>query len=239
MLPHVEGEGNMGQARARAAKAEPVAPILSAPAPRTLSARATATRQRILDAALAEFAEKGLAGARVDEIAARAGANKRMLYAHFGSKEELWLVVLEGAYAAKRAEERVVEVEGLAPAEAMARLIAFNLRYTARHPEFVALLNQENLHRAAYLRRSEDVPALYSPLLEALRGVLLRGAAGGVFRAGVDAMQLYIDILALGHFYVANRHTLSTIFGAPLDTEAAIAAREAHITEVVLGYLRP
>jgi AcrR family transcriptional regulator len=239
MLPHVEGEGNMGQARARAAKAEPVAPILSAPAPRTLSARATATRQRILDAALAEFAEKGLAGARVDEIAARAGANKRMLYAHFGSKEELWLVVLEGAYAAKRAEERAVEVEGLAPAEAMARLIAFNRRYTARHPEFVALLNQENLHRAAYLRRSEDVPALYSPLLEALRGVLLRGAAGGVFRAGVDAMQLYIDILALGHFYVANRHTLSTIFGAPLDTEAAIAAREAHITEVVLGYLRP
>jgi len=229
----------MGQARARAAKAEPVAPILPAPAPRALSARATATRQRILDAALAEFAEKGLAGARVDEIAARAGANKRMLYAHFGSKEELWLVVLEGAYAAKRAEERAVEVEGLAPAEAMARLIAFNLRYTARHPEFVALLNQENLHRAAYLRRSEDVPALYSPLLEALRGVLLRGAAGGVFRAGVDAMQLYIDILALGHFYVANRHTLSTIFGAPLDTEAAIAAREAHITEVVLGYLRP
>ena len=130
-------------------------------------------------------------------------------------------------------------VEGLAPAEAMARLIAFNLRYTARHPEFVALLNQENLHRAAYLRRSEDVPALYSPLLEALRGVLARGEAGGVFRAGVDAMQLYIDILALGHFYVANRHTLSTIFGAPLDTEAAIAAREAHIAEVVLGYLRP
>ena len=229
----------MGQARARAAKAEPVAPILSAPAPRALSARAAATRQRILDAALTEFAEKGLAGARVDEIAARAGANKRMLYAHFGSKEELWLVVLESAYAAKRAEERAVEVEGLAPAEAMARLIAFNLRYTARHPEFVALLNQENLHRAAYLRRSEDVPALYSPLLEALRGVLLCGAAGGVFRAGVDVMQLYIDILALGHFYVANRHTLSTIFGAPLDTEAAIAAREAHITEVVLGYLRP
>jgi len=204
-----------------------------------LSARAAATRQRILDAALAEFAEKGLAGARVDEIAARAGANKRMLYAHFGSKEELWLTVLERAYAAKRAEERAVEVQGLAPEDAMARLVAFNLRYTARHPEFVALLNQENIHRAAYLRRSEDVPALYSPILEALRGVLARGAEAGVFRAGVDALQLYISILALGHFYVANRHTLSTVFGAPLDTEAALAAREAHITEVVLGYLRP
>jgi AcrR family transcriptional regulator len=204
-----------------------------------LSARAAATRQRILDAALAEFAEKGLAGSRVDEIAARAGANKRMLYAHFGSKEELWMVVLERAYAAKRVEERSVEVEHLPPAEAMARLVGFNLRYTARHPEFVALLNQENLHQAAYLRRSEDVPALYSPIVDTLRGVLSRGVAQGEFRAGVDPVQLYISILALGHFYVANRHTLSTIFGAPLDTEAAIAAREAHITDVVLGYLRP
>ncbi|MGG5817867.1 TetR/AcrR family transcriptional regulator [Falsiroseomonas sp. HW251] len=204
-----------------------------------LSPRAAATRQRILDAALAEFAEKGLAGSRVDEIAERAGANKRMLYAHFGSKEELWMVVLERAYAAKRAEEREVEVQHLPPGDAMARLVSFNLRYTARHPEFVALLNQENLHQAAYLRRSEDVPALYSPIVDALRGVLARGVAEGVFRQGVDPMQLYISILALGHFYVANRHTLSTIFGAPLDTEAAIAAREAHITDVVLGYLRP
>ena len=229
----------MGHATALTSGPDAPSPAPSPRAAAPLSPRAAATRQRILDAALVEFAEKGLAGSRVDEIAARAGANKRMLYAHFGSKEELWLVVLERAYAAKRAEERAVEVEGLAPAEAMARLVAFNLRYTARHPEFVALLNQENLHRAAYLRRSEDVPALYSPLLEALRGVLARGAASGAFRAGVDPMQLYISVVALGHFYVANRHTLSTIFGAALDTEAAIAAREAHITEVVLGYLRP
>lgn len=204
-----------------------------------LSSRARATRQRILDAALVEFAEKGMAGSRVDEIAARAGANKRMLYAYFGSKEELWLTVLERAYAAKREEERELSVDSLPPLEAMARLVAFNLRYTSRHPEFVALLNQENLHRAAYLSRSEQVPALYSPMLAALTAVLERGAAAGVFRDGVDAMQLYISILALGHFYVANRHTLSTIFGAALDTEAAIAAREAHIAEVVLGYLRP
>ena len=129
-------------------------------AARPLSARAAATRQRILDAALAEFALNGLAGARVDEIAARSGANKRMLYAHFGSKEELWLVVLERAYAAKRAEERDVDVDHLPPGEAMARLVRFNLRYTAAHPEFVALLNQENIHRAAYLQRSAEVRAL-------------------------------------------------------------------------------
>ncbi|MBX9699905.1 MAG: TetR/AcrR family transcriptional regulator [Acetobacteraceae bacterium] len=204
-----------------------------------LSPRAAATRQRILDAALAEFAAHGLAGARVDEIAARAGANKRMLYAHFGGKDELWLTVLEHAYAAKRAEESALDVEGLEPAEAMRRLVAFNLRYTAAHPEFVALLNQENIHRAAHLRRSAGVPALYSPLLETLSAVLSRGEAAGVFRRGVDPLQLYVTIVGIGHFYCANIHTLSTIFGAGLDSAAALAAREAHCIDVVLGYLRP
>ena len=204
-----------------------------------LSPRAAATRQRILDAALAEFAAKGLAGARVDEIAARAGANKRMLYAHFGNKEDLWLTVLERAYAAKREEERALRVDAMPPAEAMRRLVEFNLRYTAAHPEFVALLNQENIHRAEHLRRSARVPALYSPLLESLRAVLARGEAEGVFRRGVDPLQLYVTIVALGHFYVANMHTLSTIFGAGLGTEAAVREREAHSVEVALGYLRP
>lgn len=204
-----------------------------------LSPRAAATRQRILDAALAEFAEKGLAGARVDEIALRAGANKRMLYAYFGSKEELWLTVLEGAYAAKRAEEWGLRVEALAPEEAMRRLVEFNLRYTAAHPEFVALLNQENIHRAAYLQRSEGVPALYSPLLGQIGAVLARGAEAGVFRRDVDPVQLYITIVGLGHFFVANQYTLSTVLGAELGTEAALAARERHAVEVVLGYLRP
>jgi len=204
-----------------------------------LSPRAAATRQRILDAALAEFAEKGLAGARVDEIALRAGANKRMLYAYFGSKEELWLTVLEGAYAAKRAEERGLRVEALPPAEAMRRLVEFNLRYTAAHPEFVALLNQENIHRAAYLQKSEGVPALYSPLLGQIGAVLARGAEAGAFRRDVDPVQLYITIVGLGHFFVANRYTLSTALGADLGSEAALAERERHAVEVVLGYLRP
>ena len=203
-----------------------------------LSPRAAATRRRILDAALAEFAAKGLAGARVDEIAARAGANKRMLYAHFGNKEDLWLTVLEGAYAAKREQERALRVDALPPAEAMRRLVAFNLRYTAAHPEFVALLNQENIHRAEHLRRSTRVPALYSPLLESLRAVLARGEAEGVFRRGVDPMQLYVTVLALGHFYVANVHTLSTIFGTGLGTEEALRERERHSVDVVLGFLR-
>ena len=203
------------------------------------SARANATRARILAAAIAEFAAHGLAGARVDDIAARAHANKRMLYAYFGGKEELWLTVLETVYAAKREQERQVAVDGLDPREAMAALVRFNLRYTAAHPEFVALLNQENVHRADYLKRSEKVRALYSPLVETLSGVLARGVADGVFRSGVDPRQLYITIVALGHFYCANIHTLSAILGSDLAGEAALAAREVHAVEVVLGYLRP
>ena len=207
--------------------------------PARLSARAAATRGRILGAAMAEFAANGLAGARVDEIAARAGANKRMLYAYFGAKEDLWLAALEAAYAAKRAEEERLDVTHLPPAEALARLVSFNLRYTARHPEFVALLNQENVHHAIHLRRSANVPALYSPLTGRLREVLARGAAEGQFRRDVDPLQLYLSIVALGHFTVANRHTLSTIFGTDLGSEAALDAREAHALALVLGYLRP
>jgi AcrR family transcriptional regulator len=207
--------------------------------PRPPSARATATRARILEAALAEFAEKGLPGARVDGIADRAGINKRMIYAHFGSKEDLWLAVLEGAYANKREEERALDVANVAPRDAMERLVRFNIRYTAAHPEFVSLLNQENLHRGAHLARSRKVHALYTPLLDTLREVLERGVAAGEFRAGVDPMQLYITIVAVGHFYVANHYTLSNIFGVGVMKTAALVEREHHCVEVVLGYLRP
>jgi AcrR family transcriptional regulator len=207
-------------------------------APDTASPRAQATRKRILDAAIAEFAAKGLDGARVDEIAARAGANKRMLYAYFGAKEDLWLAALEAVYTAMRVEESRIDVEHLPPEAGIAELVRFKLRYTAAHPEVVALLTSENLHRARYLRRSTQVPALYSPVVAMLATLLARGVAEGRFRDGVDPVQLYISITALSHFYLANGHTLSVIFGRDLLTERAIAAREAHAVEVILGYLR-
>ncbi|TQF78970.1 TetR family transcriptional regulator [Elioraea sp. Yellowstone] len=207
-------------------------------APAGGSPRAQATRRRILDAAIAEFTAKGLDGARVDEIAARAGANKRMLYAYFGSKEDLWLAALEAVYGAMRAEESRIDIEHLSPEEGIAELVRFKLRYTAAHPEVVALLTSENLHRARYLRRSSRVPALYSPVVAMLETLLARGAAEGRFRDGVDPVQLYISLTALSHFYLANGHTLSVIFGRDLLSEQAIAAREAHAVEVILGFLR-
>ncbi|MBE9604534.1 TetR family transcriptional regulator [Acetobacteraceae bacterium H6797] len=201
--------------------------------------RSMTIRERILDAARLEFAEKGLAGARVDDIAARAEANKRLIYAYYGNKEALWLTVLETVYAAKRDEERALNVDALPPPEAMARLVAFNLRYTMAHPDYVALVNQENIHRASYLQRSERLRGLYTPLLDSLRSVLERGVAAGVFRQGVDPLQLYVTIVGLGHYYVANRHTLAAIFGPGMNDEAALAAREKHCIDVVLGYLQP
>ncbi|MCW5731074.1 MAG: TetR family transcriptional regulator [Alphaproteobacteria bacterium] len=203
------------------------------------SRRPADTRRRILEAAVAEFADKGLAGARVDAIAARAGANKRMIYQYFGNKQDLWLVALENVYEAMRTEERLLHVTDLDPVEGMRRLVEFNFRFSMAHPELISLLNNENLHQARHLRRSKKVPALHSPLLAMIDEVLARGVAQGVFRPGVDPMQLYITIAALGYFFLSNTHTLSTIFRRDLSRPKARRERQAHIVEVVLGYLRP
>jgi TetR/AcrR family transcriptional regulator len=197
------------------------------------------TRRRILDAATAEFAGKGLAGARVDEIARRAGINKRMLYHYFGNKEALWLAVLEEAYLNIRDEEREIDVARLPPLEAMRRLIEFTLAYDHDHPEFISLLLGENLHRARYLRRSRKMRELHTSLLDVIGDILDRGRSQGVFRDGVDPAELYITIAALGFFYFSNVHTLSTIFGRDFNSAAARRQHLKHATEVVLGYLRP
>lgn len=202
-------------------------------------ARSAAQRRRILDAAREEFAASGFAGARVDAIAARAGINKRMLYAYVGNKEALWLATLERAYAAKQAEEQALALDRIPPEEGMRALVRFNVRYHADHPEFIALLNDENLRGGSAVQDSMRAPALYSPLLALIEDLLGRGREQGVFRAGVDPMQLYISIAALGYFYCSNRHTLSAIFGRDLSAPAEVLAREQHAVDMVLGYLRP
>jgi AcrR family transcriptional regulator len=198
---------------------------------------AAATKARILDAALSEFAARGFAGARVDVIAGQARSNKRMLYAYVGNKDALWLATLEAVYAAKRQEERQLDIVKLSPEEAMRTLIRFNFRYHLEHPEFITLVNNENLMGARKLKRSKLVPQLYSPLLETLTEVLRRGQKSKVFRSGVDPMQLYISIAALGYFYCSNIRTLSVIFASTLASPAGIRQREEHVVEVVMSYL--
>ena len=193
---------------------------------------------RILQAATDEFARHGLGGARVDRIAARAGANKRMLYYYFGNKEDLFLSVLEAEYARIRSAEQKLRLGDLDPEDAIRRLVEFTWRYYLAHPEFLTLLNSENLHRARHLKRSRNVPAMHSPFVAMIQEVLERGARAGKFRNGIDPVQLYISIAGLGYFYLSNRYTLSTIFERDLLAPRQKAERLQHMTALVLGYLR-
>jgi AcrR family transcriptional regulator len=197
------------------------------------------TRAAILDAATREFARYGLSGARVDRIAVKADINKRMLYHYFGAKEALFLAVLEATYARIRTAETTLSLLDVAPEESVRRLVEFTWRYYLEHPEFITLLNNENLYHARHLKRSRRLKAMNSPLIETLAKVLARGQRDGVFRHGVDALQLYVSIAALAYFFLSNNYTLSAIFGRDLGTAAARRVRLAHMTAVVLGYLRP
>jgi len=195
------------------------------------------TREAILKAAQHEFAAKGLSGARVDAIARRARANKRMIYHYFGNKEGLYLAALEHVYEGLRGTEQTLDLAHLEPEEGIRRLIEFNFDYCRRHPELISLLNTENLHRARYLRRSKKVRKLHSPFIRTVGDILARGVAKGVFRGGLDPVDLYITIAALSYFYLSNHWTLSVIFGRDLMTPAAWARRKRHNADMVLRAL--
>jgi AcrR family transcriptional regulator len=194
-------------------------------------------RLRILEAAKQEFSAHGLAGARVDRIALKAGANKRMLYYHVGKKDDLYLAVLEGAYEKIRAEERGLDLEHLDPPEAIERLIDFTWNYFIRNPEFLALLNNENMAKARHLKRSTKVKSMHSPFVEMIRTVVRRGVESGDFRVAVDPVQLYISIAALCFFYLSNSATLGVIFGRDLLKKEARDERLEHMVSLVLAAL--
>ena len=196
------------------------------------------TRAAILAAATAEFTAKGLTGARVDAIARSAGANKRMISHYFGDQDGLYLAVLEATYAAIRTAELELHLGDRDPVEGMRELVRFTWAYFIAHPEFLSLLGTENLNKASYLKRSKRIRELHSPLVGMISGLLERGEHERVFRAGVDPVQLYVTIAALGFFYLSNRHTLSTIFGRDLSGTKSLAEREQHIVDVVLTYLK-
>ncbi len=196
-------------------------------------------RAAILAAATEVFAAQGLGGARDDEIARRAGCNKALLYHYFGNKEALYLAVLEATYERIRSAEAALDLERLDPHEAMTRLVDFTWRYFQDHPEFIHLVNTENLYQAKHLAASEGVHELHHPLVERIRDILVRGVERSEFRAGVDPVQLYITIASLGYFYLSNAPTLGVVFSRNLLSARALGARRRHIQEVVTGFLRP
>lgn len=212
-----------------------------APKPRTVARQRNPERTSaaILEAAVREFTEKGYGGARIDEIARRAGANKRSLYYYFGGKEALYLAVLEGAYFNIRTAEGKLQLSSRDPVDGIRELCRFTWAYYLEHPEFLSLLSTENLMRAKHLKRSARIFNLHSPFVETLADLLARGRASRQFRSDADPVHVYITIASVGFFYLSNRWTLSTIFGRDLSRREETAAWGDHMVEVVLGYLRP
>lgn len=197
-----------------------------------------ATKRSILEAAVKEFSTYGLGGARVDRIAERAGANKRMLYHYFGNKDELFLAALEETYTDIRNAERKLDLENVDPVESIRRLVLFTWDYYQENPHFLSLLNSENLHKAVHIKRSKHIRSLHSPFVDMLRRIIERGESQKDFRKGVDPVQLYMSIASVCYFYFSNIYTLSAIFDRDLSAKASLAERRDHCVDVILGYLR-
>lgn len=209
-----------------------------------VSARPTrdseATRLRILNAAKVEFAKLGLAGARIDSIALRAKSNKRMIYEYFGNKEGLFEAVLESAYQDIRQAERKLNLEALEPVEAITQLVTLTWKYYLKNPHFLTLVNSENLHKAVHLKRSQEkMQQMHAPMVSMVAQILARGVAQGVFREGVDPVQLNITIAAINYYYLNNRFTGEIIYGFDLMSPEALQARIDFNVQTILGMLRP
>ena len=199
---------------------------------------AVRTRNEILDVATSEFADRGFAGARVDEIAERTRTTKRMIYYYFGGKEQLYVAVLERAYATAREAEREVDVDDLAPAAAIRRLAELTFDHHESHPDFIRLVSIENIHHAEHMAKSERLANLNNPAIERIARILERGRAEGVFRRDVDPVDLHAMISAFCVFRVANRHTFGTLFGRDLTDPSSRERLRAMLGDMVVEYLR-
>jgi AcrR family transcriptional regulator len=195
------------------------------------------TRAEILEVATSVFADQGYSGARVDEIAARTSTTKRMLYYYFGSKEGLYLAVLERAYAGIRSLEQQVDVEHLPPEQAIRELAELTFDHHESHPDFIRLVTVENIHRAVHLATSPILDQLASPALDVLTGILARGQDAGVFRADVDALDVHMVISSFCVFRTANRHTWNAIFRRDMLDPARRAHYRRLLGDLVLEYL--
>jgi AcrR family transcriptional regulator len=196
------------------------------------------TQANILQVAEAEFGEKGLAGARIDEIAAATRTSKRMIYYYFGSKEGLYLAVLEEAYRRVREVESELHLEDLEPEDALRRLVAFTFDHHLHHESYIRIVMAENINRGQFLAQSQRIQDLNVPAIAAIRKLYERGVKGGVFRKGLDPVDIHASISALSFFNVSNRHTFGLIFKLDMRSPAYIAQRRANVVEMVARFVR-
>jgi AcrR family transcriptional regulator len=185
------------------------------------------TQRRIMAAAKVEFAKNGLGGARVDVIAARAKANKRMMYHYFGNKEKLFQLVLEDAYGAFREAEAALALDAEEPIAALRKLVTFNWSYFLANPEFITLVNSENLHKARHIKTSKRMQDMSRPFVSRMSSLLERGVKAELFRKDLDAVQVTITIASVAYYYLTNRFTGSIVFERDMMTDAALKARLA------------
>ena len=213
---------------------------INAPKPRRRTPHkrdAEATRRRILDAACHAFAQHGLSGARIDQIAQAAEANVQMIYRYFGGKQELYLAALEDTYARIRAHERQLDLSTQPPEEGMRRLVEFTFDYLRDNPDFVAMIRNENIASGRFARTLPMVSDTTLPLLEAIDDLVARGRASGAFKTEIDPAQLYVTIMSLAITHLSQRHTLSAMFQRDLGDADWLNERRAHAVEVVMTYL--
>ncbi len=231
------GPGRPRKQPAAAPAAEPLAETGAAPQPVPRTNDPGRTMADIVEVATREFADKGLAGARIDEIAAATRTSKRMIYYYFGSKEGLYIAVLENAYQRIRDAEANLHLDDLPPEAALRELVGATVDYQRAHPEFTRLVMTENIHCGEFLAQSKAIRSLNVPAIDAIAKVYQRGCAAGVFRTGLDPLDLHMSISALAVFNVANKHTFSLIFQRDPDLPAAVAARRASIVQMVARFV--
>lgn len=196
------------------------------------------TREDILLVATEEFATHGLAGGRVDAIAEKTRTSKRMIYYYFGSKEGLYLAVLEQSYRKIRSLEADLHLADLQPEEALRTLIATTFDHDEANPDFVRLVSIENIHHAAHMLRSEAIRDLNVSVIETIAGILERGFEEGVFRRKADPIDIHMLISAFCFFRVSNRYTFGTIFRRDLSDPGTMGRHRGMIADAVISYLK-
>jgi AcrR family transcriptional regulator len=196
------------------------------------------TKANILEVAAVEFGEKGLAGARIDEIAALTQTSKRMIYYYFGNKEGLYLAVLEESYRRVRDIEAELHLQDLEPEQALRRLVAFTFDHHLQHENYIRLVMNENINRGQFLAQSQRIQELNVPAIAAIKHLYERGVKGGIFRRGLDPVDIHASISALSFFNVSNQHTFGLIFKIDMKSSAYIAHRRDNVIELIVRFMR-
>ncbi|MGI2032500.1 TetR/AcrR family transcriptional regulator [Rhizobium panacihumi] len=195
------------------------------------------TREDILAVATAEFAQFGLAGARVDAIAEKTKTSKRMIYYYFGGKEELYLAVLERAYRRTRSREDDLQLAAMQPADALRELIYSTFDHDEQNPDFIRIVSSENINNAVHMKRSAELRDLNISVIRVLEDILCRGYDEGVFCRRIDPLDLHMMISALCFFRVSNRHTFGALFHCDLSEPQTYMRHRSMAADTILAYL--